>query len=633
MVRRGLVIGSGLVLAAGLATGIALSVGSGPDHANQDAAPRVPASGISKLPPPQVCGSAALRSPFHYDGAAGPYRSGVAGLPTYGSPGTDFPRAKAGEVLSGSHEYLSYNLRPHTVYYILPGSWKDTFQADTGDVFVGGYAHGKSTILNGNYAANYPEAIDSNSTNGDQADVTIEYLTIEKYTPDVNASVVNHNSNSDWTIKNNTISLNVPGAGVIAGTGNVLQRNCMTQNGQYGFQSVAGPARNGDSLTSGPYNVTVVGNEISYNDTCDLEGTITNPAAGMHKYNPVPRAYRNSHCGHVTPGGGNQGGFKLWETNGVTVKDNYIHNNYGPGGWADTNNANTTWTGNYITNNDSEGIAEEISYNFSITNNYLAGNDVIAGLGNPGFPSSAIWIAASGSDTTFGGVPACAEATCRSQPSYSKKSVISGNVMTNNGGGVFLWQDSNRYCSDSSDSACTLVKGGPQGPFTISNCRSNWPSAKVRTADYAGEKTGSPEEDWWDGCMWKTANVSVTGNTTNFTPSEVLDCNSAAFPACGATGIFAEYGAPPNKVPGWVIPTALTFFQGNSFAGNTYNGPTTFDVWNQGSGDNPVSWESWSGSASRGVRCSSAGERHSGGCKGPFGQDAGGTFNGSAPSA
>ena len=79
-----------------------------------------------------------------------------------------------------------------------------------------------------------------------------------------------------------------------------------------------------DSLTGGPYNVVIAGNEISYNDTCDFEGLLTNPAVGWVKHNPVPARYRNPHCGTVS-GDGNQGGFKLWETNGVTIKDNDIH--------------------------------------------------------------------------------------------------------------------------------------------------------------------------------------------------------------------------------------------------------------------------------------------------------------------
>ena len=49
----------------------------------------------------QVCGSAILNSPFSYDGAAGKYSSGTAGLPTYGKPGTDFPKSTAGVILPG----------------------------------------------------------------------------------------------------------------------------------------------------------------------------------------------------------------------------------------------------------------------------------------------------------------------------------------------------------------------------------------------------------------------------------------------------------------------------------------------------------------------------------------------------
>ena len=196
------------------------------------------------------------------------------------------------------------------------------------------------------------------------------------------------------------------------------------------------------------------------------------------------RDYRNSYCGKVTPDG-NQGRFKLWHTNGVTIKDNYIHNNWGPGAWADTNNANTTYTGNAITDNDGEAIIEEISYNFSITNNYLAYNGWASGLGNPKFPSPAIYVSQSGSDKIFGGVPACPEASCSGQGSYPSQSVITGNTFVNNGGNVFLWQDSNRFCSAGFDDACTLADGANSGPFTMSACKANLPSGAINTTTYA----------------------------------------------------------------------------------------------------------------------------------------------------
>ena len=278
-----------------------------------------------------------------------------------------------------------------------------------------------------------------------------------------------------------------------------------------------------------------------------------------------------------------------------------------------------------ITDNDS-GIIEEISYNFAITDNYMADNGWAGGLGNPHFPSAAIYVSESGSDRTFGGVPACPEASCSGQRSYSAQSVITGNTLVNNGGNVFLWQDSNRFCSDGSDSVCTLVNGGPAGPFTLSSCKANLPSASINETTYVGNITGSPPENWWDGCLWKTENVSISRNVIDFNPADIPDCNRTDWPDCGAGGIYSEYGSTaPYDKPGAIL-TQLTFFQNNSWSDNTYNGPSTFYAWNQGNGDNPVSWKKWTGEVSRGDKCSSAGDRSSGYCVGPFGQDAGSTY-------
>ena len=138
-----------------------------------------------------------------------------------------------------------------------------------------------------------------------------------------------------------------------------------------------------------------------------------------------------------------------------------------------------------------------------------------------------------------------------------------------------------------------MVAGGSSGPFTISACKANLPSASVNTATYVGRKTGSPAADWWNGCMWRTENVSVTKNIINFNPANIMYCNQAAWPACGAGGVFSEYGSPPNNEPGWVVPTQITFFQHNTWSDNVYNGPSTFFAWNQGNGENPVSWKNW----------------------------------------
>lgn len=594
------------------------------------AAPPSPAVDQAMMPahPARICGQRVLDSPYRYNGAPGKYASGTPGLPTYGRPKSDFPAATAGVVLPpGKRSYAAYQLAPKTVYYLLPGAHIGSLQADAGDAFVGGLAGGVRTVLSGEYS-HLSSAIDSNYSNGNQPHVTIEYLTIQKYQPIADAAAINQSSNTDWTLRSNTITLNSPGAGLILGANNTLESNCLTLNGQYGFQSSNVSPWGHDSLTGGPYNVTIEHNEVSYNDTCDFEGLLNNPQIGWKNYDPVPSRYRNSHCGKVV-GDGNQGGFKLWRTNGVSISDNYIHDNWGPGIWADTDNANTAYAGNVITDNDGQAIIEEISYNFAIRDNYVARNGWAIGLSNPHFPTPAFYISESGSPQGFGGVPACREASCAGKSAYTGHSIISGNVLVDNGGGVFLWQNSDRYCGSGFDGVCTLVGGGTAGPFTLARCGSNLRRAAINPVTYTGRVTGSPREDWWDGCLWKTENVSVTKNVVDFNPAAIPHCDkSAAWRECGANGMYSEYSvARPYMEPGgWMIATQLTFHQGNTWQDNVYNGPSTFYGWNQGNIRNPVGWSKWTGEIRQGDMCDSLNEHQSGDCTGPFGQDSGSTF-------
>jgi hypothetical protein len=571
-----------------------------------------------------VCGQPMLRSPYSYTGAGGPFRSGTPGLPTFGAPGTDFPTATAGQVIPPeTADYQNWQLRPHTVYYLAPGLHIGSFSANTGDVFIGGSAGGVVSVLDGEYAR--PTAIDSNITIGEQTDVTIRYLTVQRFAPPVDQTAINQTGAGGWTLLDSTVTLNAPGGGMFAATDNVIKDSCLTLNGQYGFQSAA--TVRGDSLTGGPYNVRVEGNEISYNDTCDLSGLLQNAAFGWRDHNPVPPRFRNGHCGTVQ-GSGNQGGFKLWATNGVLVTGNWIHHNWGVGGWADTNNANTTWTRNTITDNENAAIVEETSYNFSITDNHLARNNLVDGLGNPGFPMAAVYVSESGSDTVNGGVPGCAMPSCRRAglPAYPRQSVIRNNTLVDNGGGIFLWQNANRRCNDGSDPVCTLLKGGSRGPFSLAGCAANLPAATLDPVTYRGTVAGNPPQDYWDGCMWQTQNVAVSWNRVDFDPGHIAGCRPQVWPACGANGVFSQYGGPNSHAQGWEVASQITFVQGNHWSDNLYRGPSTFYAWNQGSHENPVSWAQWTGAVSKGNRCTSSAERQSGGCRGPFGQDARSTF-------
>jgi hypothetical protein len=126
--------------------------------------------------------------------------------------------------------------------------------------------------------------------------------------------------------------------------------------------------------------------------------------------------------------------------------------------------------------------------------------------------------------------------------------------------------------------------------------------------------------------MWQTQNVAVTRNLIYFDPAKIPGCNHTAWPACGANGVFAQYGGPNGNALGWEVPTQITFFQNNRWSENVYAGPSRFYAWNQGNLENPVSWAAWTGAVGRGSRCMSPGEQRSGTCTGPFGQDQGSSY-------
>ena len=175
------------------------------------------------------------------------------------------------------------------------------------------------------------------------------------------------------------------------------------------------------------------------------------------------------------------------------------------------------------------------------------------------------------------------------------------------------------------DGMCTLVDGGSVEPVHDESCAANLPSASVNTSAYAGNKTGSPAEDWWDGCQWETANVSVTGNVIDFNPANIPHCNATNGPTAAPAAPSAST-ARRTRQPDWAVATQLTFFQHNVWADNTYNGPSQFFAWNQGNLDT-ISWADWTGSVAAGDKCGSGQEQQSGTCNGPFGQDAGSTYN------
>jgi parallel beta-helix repeat protein len=459
----------------------------------------------------------------------------------------------------------NYTIAPNTVYWFDAGDHtigNDQFaqiSAASGDIFVGA----------ANPTTGEPEAtIDGQKLNlyafssATATNVTIEYLNIENFMAGSGEAVVGQGATNTWTIQDNVIENNPHGAGAAITTNGVVTDNCLYNNGEYGYTA------QGEHGTEN--NVTLTNNDIASNN-------------GQGYYDVAGSTVQ---CGC-------SGGGKFWQTTNATVTGNYIHDNIGPGVWVDTDNAGFNISGNYISSNWGEGIMYEISYNAQITNNTLKGNTIGEGStqASPGFPDGAIYISESGGDS-------------RVASNYAGQLLIQGNVLTNNWGGVVLWENANRYCSDGSDGACTLVN---PSVYTLASCAANLSET-------------SPI-DYYDNCRWKTQNVLVTKNVESFSPGSVAT-NCTVANLCGFTALFSNYG---TSIYGSSRTVAVTFQQNNQFTNNTYMGSWSFFAWSQSNLDNPVSYAQWTSPVTD--RCDQSGELSSGTCNSGFGQDTGSTIN------
>ena len=376
--------------------------------------------------------------------------------------------------------------------------------------------------------------------------VTIEYLTIQHFGPkttNIDEGVVNHDSGDRWTIRFNTIKQNA-GAGVFVGSHNVVDSNCITANGQYGFSMYKPPVKHGSAIE----DIALTHNEISFNNADDIE--------------------------HVTGGCGCTGGGKFWDVKGAKILTNWVHDNKSVGLWADTDDIGFRFEGNYIADNDAEGIFYEISYNAVIRNNTFLRNAQVKGHKMRGgtFPVGAIYLSESGGDARV----------------YNKYATldISNNYFEDNWSGVILWENADRFCnSPANTSGGYCTKGGVA---TLKTC----------------VQGTIQNEPYYSDCRWKTQNVSVHDNEFHFDPAKIKDC--AGSQSCGQQGIFSNYGTYPDWSPykGTVIEDAITFHQNNAFANNAYFGPWGFTAYDQ---SQKMGFETWQAA--------------------PYNQDAGSTMN------
>ena len=478
----------------------------------------VTANGVTQPGWPRPARGAPASPPVH-----------VCGNKTILGKGPSTPPKGAVVIAAGddSQTVLAHNwtMKPNTTYWFARGTHtlgQGQFAQiipEDGDTFVGA----PGAVLDGQHENLY--AFTQSAQN-----VTIRYLTIQNFGKAGDSSgqgVVNNDISANWHISHVTVRHSA-GAGVMLGTGNTLLYSCLQDNGQYGFQGVGGGTDGG--------HILVDHNEIVGNNTDNWEAR--------------------------QPGCGCDGGAKFWSVNGATITNNYVHDNHGPGLWADTDDRGFDVEHNYIAANQGEGIIYEISYNLLLAHNTFVHNAIKDGPHLGGFPDGAVYISESGADPRVPGP-------------YRRTLAITDNVFLDNWSGVVLWESADRFCGspdNSSSDNCTLIS--PK-TVTLKTCN----SANIRHTQY------------YNDCRWKTQNVLVTNNYFAFDPADIgSDCTAANY--CGFNGIFSQYGTQPSWSPyhGTVVEDHITFDQHNRFRDNAYYGPWRFVAHEQG---NAVTWAQW----------------------------------------
>ena len=272
----------------------------------------------------------------------------------------------------------------------------------SGDVLDG---RGQAAVLDGGNSASY--ATYGDSTFPGPSDVIIRGFVIRNFHTPLQHGAIEDFNGSGWIIEYNHITHNAA-AGVTTGDNDRVIGNLIDWNTQAGFGA------HGDG---GLYE----DNDISYNNF----GLAVDP--------------------NWEAGGG-----KAWETRNLTFESNYVHDNGGPGLWADTNNIDTVFDHNTITNNRGPGIYDEISYDATIVNNIVTGNGMSS---------------APGSDKGQGyGWDAGIQLRASGALSPSSPVIISDNIVTDNFNGITLIQSP-------SPNACRnkFLDEGRYGPCNVRN--------------------------------------------------------------------------------------------------------------------------------------------------------------------
>ncbi|MFI6156371.1 right-handed parallel beta-helix repeat-containing protein [Kitasatospora sp. NPDC051170] len=393
---------------------------------------------------------------------------------------------------------------PHTTFWLKPGT--HSLEADRyaqvvpkeGDTYLGA----PGAVLDGHKVNQY-------AFGGPATDVTVRYLTVQGFVAPQNEGVVNHDSADGWVIEHSVVQNN-SGAGLMAGARQKVRANCLRDNGQLGLNAY----KSGGPLS----DLLVEGNEITGNDTDQWEKR--------------------------QPGCGCTGGAKFWAVNRADVLGNWVHDNRGPGLWADTDDNDFRIEDNLLESNDGAALIYETSYNAVIRNNTIRRNNWVDGrrAADRGdtFPYATVYLSESGGEPRV--------------PARTDRIEIDHNVLEDNWSGITLWENADRFCNspaNTSSGHCTLL--------VKETARCAQPSIAAGAL--------------YDDCRWKTQRVDIHDNLFSLDPS-VVGCTSG----CDRMGVLANYGTYPDWSPykGELVAEAITGSQDNHWHRNTYAGPWTF---------------------------------------------------------
>ena len=482
-------------------------------------------------------------------GVIEPSGSASAGAPTSppvtwcesGLPKSPYISAPRGAITVPAGDNSSFNFSAaNTVYWFAPG----IHTIGTGQYSQIAVAHGDTyigapgAVLDGQ-GKNNSAFVGTYNDTSDQK-VAIEYLTIQDFDPVQGSGAVNGNGNNGWTEKYDLMKDNSPGAAMMLGGDNVVTDNCLTRNGEYGFNGFSWVDENyAHTFTGGATNITFTNNDVSFNNTQRTSSGI-------------------------------EGGGKFWQNGNVTVTGNYFHDNINsPGMWVDTDNAGFLVTGNYFSNNAGVGLMYEISYNADIIHNTFVNNGIADGLiPDSDFPTGAIYVSESGGNSS---VPS----------NYAGQLNIQSNIFVDNSSGVVLYQNSNRYAGDGQDPGTLTPPPGVDLSTWIST------DAPKKCPANLGE---TAPVNYHSLCQWRTQNVTVRDNRFAFNPSAAVyggKCSQRT--NCGQNALFATYSVT-SAYPGFTVCSSISNVQNNHFSDNSYTGPWTFIYFNQG---DQATWAQW----------------------------------------